>query len=68
MATPFSRCRAFCRYLLRAGHKTLPALRFRRLRSGIFGWEHRGGPLVSGSEVRDAAPGKTGGAARGLPA
>jgi hypothetical protein len=46
IATPFSRCRAFCRYLLRAGHTTLPAARFRRLRGGIFGWKHKGGPLT----------------------
>ena len=42
VATPFSRCRAFCRWLLRAGHKTLPAARFRRLRGGVFGWKHKG--------------------------
>ena len=47
IATPFSRCRAFCRYLLRAGHQTLPAARFRRLRGGIFGWKHRGGPMTA---------------------
>ena len=46
VATPFSRCRAFCRWLLRAGHATLPALRFRRLRGGIFGWENRGGTVA----------------------
>ncbi len=46
MATPFSRCRAFCRWLLRAGHQTLPALRFRRLRGGVFGWENRGGHVA----------------------
>eukprot|EP00965_Chrysotila_dentata_P226107 6195204-Pleurochrysis_carterae.AAC.1 len=39
VATPFSRCRAFCRWLLRAGHRTLPAERFRRMRGGIFGCE-----------------------------
>eukprot|EP00966_Prymnesium_polylepis_P311908 7207014-Prymnesium_polylepis.1 len=43
VATPFSRCRAFARWMLRAGHSTLPAARFRRLRGGIFGWEKRGG-------------------------
>ena len=42
-----NRCRAFCRYLLRAGHQTLPAARFRRLRGGIFGWKHRGGPMTA---------------------
>ena len=46
VATPFSRCRAFCRWLLRAGHQTLPAQRFRRLRGGLFGWEHRGGQVA----------------------
>ena len=46
VATPFSRCRAFCRWLLRAGHQTLPALRFRRLRGGVFGWEHKGGNVA----------------------
>ena len=46
VATPFSRCRAFCRWLLRAGHSTLPAQRFRRLRGGLFGWEHRGGEVA----------------------
>mmetsp|Transcript_4270 Transcript_4270/g.14142 ORF Transcript_4270/g.14142 Transcript_4270/m.14142 type:complete len:269 (+) Transcript_4270:778-1584(+) len=46
VATPYSRCRAFCRYLLRAGHTTLPAARFRRLRGGIFGWKHKGGPVT----------------------
>ena len=46
VATPFSRCRAFCRWLLRAGHQTLPAERFRRLRGGLFGWEHRGGTVA----------------------
>lgn len=46
VATPFSRCRAFCRWLLRAGHSTLPAARFRRLRGGIFGWQHRGGQVA----------------------
>merc|ERR1719291_710409 len=47
IATPFSRCRAFCRYLLRAGHATLPAARFRRLRGGMFGWKHKGGPVTA---------------------
>jgi len=46
VATPFSRCRAFCRWLLRAGHHTLPVQRFRRLRGGLFGWEHRGGAVA----------------------
>jgi len=45
IATPFSRCRAFCRFLLRAGHVTLPAGRFRRLRGGIFGWKHKNGTV-----------------------
>jgi len=45
VATPFSRCRATCRWLLRAGHKTLSAKRLRRLRGGVFGWKHKGGPL-----------------------
>lgn len=46
VATPFSRCRAFARWMLRAGHSTLPAARFRRLRGGIFGWEKRGGKVA----------------------
>ncbi|KAL1515575.1 hypothetical protein AB1Y20_002195 [Prymnesium parvum] len=46
VATPFSRCRAFCRWLLRAGHKTLPVARFRRLRGGIFGWKHKDGKIA----------------------
>lgn len=46
VATPFSRCRALCRWLLRAGHVTLKAERLRRLRGGIFGWRHRHGLLV----------------------
>lgn len=46
VATPFSRCRAFCRWMLRAGHTTLPAARFRRLRGGIFGWQHKQGAVV----------------------
>ena len=44
-ATPFSRCRAFCRLLLSAAHQTLHPLRLRRLRGGVVGWRHRGGPL-----------------------
>lgn len=46
VATPFSRCRAFCRWLLRAGHATLPVARLRRLRGGVHGWSHFGGELV----------------------
>jgi rhodanese-related sulfurtransferase len=46
VATPFSRCRAMCRWLLRAGHQSLPALRFRRLRGGVFGWTHQGGTVI----------------------
>ena len=46
VATPFTRCRAFCRWLLRAGHHTLPVQRFRRLRGGLFGWQHRGGAVA----------------------
>lgn len=45
VATPFSRCRALCRWLLRAGHKSLKADRLRRLRGGIFGWTHKNGPV-----------------------
>lgn len=45
VATPFSRCRAFCRWLLRAGHVTLKAERLRRLRGGMFGWRHKQGPV-----------------------
>jgi len=54
VATPFSRCRAFCRWLLRAGHTTLPAARFRRLRGGIFGWLHRGGKVAVALSHRGA--------------
>jgi len=58
VATPFSRCRAFCRWLLRAGHHTLPVQRFRRLRGGLFGWEHRGGtvakPIGHAATAKDA--------------
>ena len=46
VATPFSRCRAMCRWLLRAGSKSLPAERLRRLRGGIFGWRHKKGKIV----------------------
>mmetsp|Transcript_48789 Transcript_48789/g.84868 ORF Transcript_48789/g.84868 Transcript_48789/m.84868 type:complete len:240 (-) Transcript_48789:115-834(-) len=46
VATPFSRCRAFCRWLLRAGHATIKAHRLRRLRGGMFGWKHKDGPLA----------------------
>jgi len=45
VATPFSRCRALSRWLLRAGHSgTISAARLRRLRGGIFGWRHKRGP------------------------
>lgn len=44
-ATPFSRCRAFCRWLLRAGHQTLPVARIRRLHGGLHGWTQQGGLL-----------------------
>jgi len=47
VATPFSRCRAFCRYMLRAGHSTLPSARFRRLRGGMLGWKCKGGPTTA---------------------
>lgn len=46
VATPFSRCRAWCRWLLRAGHKTIQAGQVRRLRGGIFGWRHKDGPIT----------------------
>jgi len=46
VATPFSRCRAFCRWLLRAGHQTIKVERVRRLRGGIFGWKHKDGPVA----------------------
>ncbi|CAE7503799.1 DnaJ-1 [Symbiodinium necroappetens] len=46
VATPFSRCRAMCRWLLRAGSKSLPAERLRRLRGGMFGWRHKKGKIV----------------------
>lgn len=45
VATPFSRCRAFCRWLLRAGHVSIKVERVRRLRGGIFGWKHKNGPV-----------------------
>lgn len=45
VATPFSRCRALSRWLLRAGHSgTISAARLRRLRGGLFGWRHKRGP------------------------
>ena len=46
VATPFSKCRAFCRFILRAGHRTLSPKRFRRLRGGLFGWKFRGGGVA----------------------
>ena len=46
VATPFSRCRAFCRNLLHVGNQCLDPKRFRRLRGGMFGWRHRGGPVT----------------------
>ena len=46
VATPFSRCRAFCRWMLRAGHSSLKANRFRRLRGGLFGWRFRRGAIA----------------------
>ncbi|CAE7626260.1 TTL3, partial [Symbiodinium sp. CCMP2456] len=46
VATPFSRCRAMCRWLLRAGSKSLPAERLRRLRGGMFGWRHKKGKIL----------------------
>jgi len=55
VATPFSRCRAWCRWLLRAGHKTIKAAQVRRLRGGIFGWRHRDGPLTRPIEFGTAA-------------
>mmetsp|Transcript_62327 Transcript_62327/g.174123 ORF Transcript_62327/g.174123 Transcript_62327/m.174123 type:complete len:228 (-) Transcript_62327:36-719(-) len=60
VATPFSRCRAWCRWLLRAGHKTIKAGQVRRLRGGIFGWRHRNGPITrpveSGAAALHAVP------------
>jgi rhodanese-related sulfurtransferase len=45
VATPFSRCRALSRWLLRAGHSgSISAARLRRLRGGLFGWKHKKGP------------------------
>ena len=44
MAHAFRVCAAYRRS--QAGHSTLPAQRFRRLRGGIFGWEHRGGKVA----------------------
>merc|ERR1719245_1089651 len=54
VATPFSRCRAMCRWLLRAGSKSLPAERLRRLRGGLFGWRHRKGKIVLA--IKDITP------------
>ena len=45
VATPFSRCRAFCRWMLRAGSTSLKPARFRRLRGGLFGWRFRRGAI-----------------------
>ena len=44
-ATPFSRCRAFCRLLLHAGSQTVHPLRCRRLADGMVGWKRRGGQV-----------------------
>jgi len=54
VATPFSRCRAMCRWLLRAGSKSLPAERLRRLRGGMFGWRHKKGKIVL--SIKDYTP------------
>ncbi|CAJ1396953.1 unnamed protein product [Effrenium voratum] len=54
VATPFSRCRAMCRWLLRAGAKSLPAERLRRLRGGMFGWRHKKGKMVLA--IKDITP------------
>lgn len=48
-ATPFSRCRAFCRLLLHAGSQTVHPLRCRRLAGGVVGWKRKGGQLVVGA-------------------
>lgn len=53
VATPFARCRAFCRWLLRVGHQTIKPERVRRLRGGLVGWKHKNGPLVR--PLRDSA-------------
>mmetsp|Transcript_133687 Transcript_133687/g.250137 ORF Transcript_133687/g.250137 Transcript_133687/m.250137 type:complete len:591 (-) Transcript_133687:157-1929(-) len=45
VATPFSRCRSLCRWMLAAGSKSLKPERFRRLRGGLFGWRHKKGPM-----------------------
>jgi hypothetical protein len=45
VATPFSRCRALCRLMLKAAHQSLHPLRLRRLRGGVAGWKRRGGEL-----------------------
>lgn len=55
VATPFSRCRAWCRWLLRAGHKTIKAKQVRRLRGGIFGWKFKDGPLSRSFENGETA-------------
>jgi len=54
VATPFSRCRAMCRWLLRAGSKSLPADRLRRLRGGMFGWRHKKGKVLLA--IKDITP------------
>lgn len=45
VATPFSRCRSLCRWLLRAGHKTLKAERLKRLKGGMMCWKLRKHPV-----------------------
>ena len=46
VATPFSRCRALCRWLLRAGSSgAITPARLRRLRGGMFGWKYQKGPV-----------------------
>jgi len=45
VATPFSRCRALCRWMLRAGHKTLKPERLKRLKGGALGWKLRKHPV-----------------------
>ena len=59
MATPFSRCRAFCRWLLRAGHQTIKVDRVRRLRASVVSEGDRPTGATDGSDedLTDFSPG-----------
>lgn len=43
-----------CRWLLRAGAKSLPAERLRRLRGGMFGWRNKKGKILL--SIKDITP------------